>query len=128
MKTHWVIDYETLSNCFIGVFEEVKTQKNQVFVIHESRNDIVKLLTFLTNNIKNDEWHVSFNGLNFDSQITEHILINGNELLDLTGDEIARFIYEKAQETITKQNEGEFLEFSQKNLQISQVDVFRLNH
>ena len=128
MKTHWVMDYETLSNCFIGVFEEVKTQKNQVFVIHESRNDIVKLLTFLTNNIKNDEWHVSFNGLNFDSQITEHILINGNELLDLTGDEIARFIYEKAQETITKQNEGEFLEFSQKNLQISQVDVFRLNH
>ena len=122
------MDYETLSNCFIGVFEEVKTQKNQVFVIHESRNDIVKLLTFLTNNIKNDEWHVSFNGLNFDSQITEHILINGNELLDLTGDEIARFIYEKAQETITKQNEGEFLEFSQKNLQISQVDVFRLNH
>ena len=88
------MDYETLSNCFIGVFEEVKTQKNQVFVIHESRNDIVKLLTFLTNNIKNDEWHVSFNGLNFDSQITEHILINGNELLDLTGDEIARFIYE----------------------------------
>ena len=51
MKTHWVMDYETLSNCFIGVFEEVKTQKNQVFVIHESRNDIVKLLTFLTNNM-----------------------------------------------------------------------------
>ena len=86
MRTHWVMDYETLSNCFLGVFESVNSDEQHIFVIHESRNDIVKLLTFLTNNIKNDEWHVSFNGLNFDSQITEHILINGNELLDLPVD------------------------------------------
>jgi hypothetical protein len=128
MRTHWVMDYETLSNCFLGVFESVNSEEQHIFVIHESRNDIVKLLTFLTNNIKKDEWHVSFNGLNFDSQITEHILINGNKLLDYTAEKIAKFIYEKAQDVITRQNQGEFLEFSQKNLQISQVDVFKLNH
>ncbi len=25
MRTHWVMDYETLSNCFIAVFQDVKS-------------------------------------------------------------------------------------------------------
>ena len=27
-RTHWVMDYETLLNCFIAVFEDVKTDVN----------------------------------------------------------------------------------------------------
>jgi hypothetical protein len=128
MKTHWVMDYETLSNCFIAVFEDIKTDDREIFVIHESRNDIVSFLSFLMRNINHNEWHVSFNGLGFDSQITEHCLKNGHDLLDMSGDEIARFIYSKAQNVIQRQNEGEFLEFSPRDLQIKQVDVFKLNH
>ena len=122
------MDYETLSNCFIGVFEDIKSEERQIFVIHESRNDIVAFLTFLMHNVNNNEWHVSFNGLGFDSQITEHCLAKGHDLLDMPGDEIARFIYSKAQDVINRQREGEFLEFSPKNLHIRQVDVFKLNH
>jgi hypothetical protein len=128
MKTHWVMDYETLSNCFIAVFEDVKSEDTEIFVIHESRNDIVPFLSFLMRNINHNEWHVSFNGLSFDSQITEHFLKNGHDLLDMSGDEIARFIYSKAQGIIQRQNEGEFSEFSPRDLQIKQVDVFKLNH
>ena len=128
MRTHWVMDYETLSNCFIGVFEDIKSEDREVFIIHESRNDLDVFLNFLDTNIVQDEWHVSFNGLGFDSQITEYILHNADQLKIMTGEEIANFIYGKAQEVIRRQNEGEFLEFSPRDLQIRQVDVFKLNH
>jgi hypothetical protein len=127
-KTHWVHDYETLSNCFIGVFESVKSEDRHIFVCHKSKNDILELVTFLERNIAYSEWHVSFNGLAFDSQITEHILRNKEQLLEQDGETIAQFVYGKAQSVIQRQNEGEFAEFSPRDLQIKQVDVFKLNH
>jgi hypothetical protein len=128
MRTHWVHDYETLSDCFIGVFESVKSEDKHIFICHKSKNDILELVTFLERNIAYDEWHVSFNGLAFDSQITEHILRNKEQLLEQDGETIADFIYGKAQSVIQRQNEGEFSEFSPRDLQIKQVDVFKLNH
>lgn len=128
MRTHWVMDYETLSNCFIAVFEDIKTEHTEVFVIHESQNDILELVEFLQENISSDEWHVSFNGLGFDSQITEYILRNKDSIVHNTGEVIAKWIYGKAQNVISRQNAGEFLEFSPRDLQINQVDVFKLNH
>lgn len=127
-RTHYVMDYETLSNCFIAVFEAVNSEEQRIFVIHESQNDLQELLNFLDNTIDQDEWHVSFNGLGFDSQITEHILRNAGMLSFMDGEEIAEFIYSKAQDVIDRQNRQEFLEFSPRDLQINQVDVFKLNH
>ena len=127
-RTHWVMDYETLSNCFIAVFEDIKSEHQEVFVIHESQNDLIPFLSFLDRNIVQEEWHVSFNGIGFDSQITEYILHNQEQLAFMTATEVANFIYGKAQEVIRRQNEGEFLEFSPRDLQIRQVDVFKLNH
>jgi len=128
MRTHYVMDFETLSNCFVGVFEDIKSEHQEVFVCHKSQNDIVDLIHFLKKNKSLNEWHVSFNGLAFDSQITEHILRNEEQLLEQDGDTIAKFIYRKAQDTIQRSNNREFLEFSPKDLQIKQVDVFKLNH
>jgi hypothetical protein len=122
------MDYETLSNCFIAVFEDIKSEHQEVFVIHESQNDLIPFLSFLDRNIVQEEWHVSFNGIGFDSQITEYILHNQEQLAFMTATEVANFIYGKAQEVIRRQNEGEFLEFSPRDLQIRQVDVFKLNH
>ena len=48
---HWVMDYETLSNCFVGVFEHYKSQEDKVFVIHDLQNDLEKLVQFLEDNI-----------------------------------------------------------------------------
>tara|TARA_R110000868_G_scaffold95327_1_gene262304 strand:- start:416 stop:2320 length:1905 start_codon:yes stop_codon:yes gene_type:complete len=127
-RINWVMDYETLSNCFIGCFEDTKSEDQKLFVIHESKNDILELVTFLEKNIAYNEWHVSFNGLSFDSQITEHILKNKKQLLKQDGDTIAKFLYSKAQDVIDKQNNGEFSEFSPKDLHIRQLDVFKLNH
>ena len=127
-RTHYVMDYETLSNCFIAVFEDIKSEHREIFVVHESQNDILELVQFLEGNIAREEWHVSFNGLGFDSQITEYILRNRDTVIHNTGESIAKWLYGKAQDIIGRQNRQEFLEFSPRDLQINQVDVFKLNH
>ena len=73
---HYVMDYETLSNCFVGVFEHYKKEEVKVFVIHALQNDLEEFISFLENNVENREWHISYNGLAFDAQITQHILNN----------------------------------------------------
>lgn len=128
MRTHWVMDYETLSNCFVAVFEDIKSEERKIFVLHDLRNDLDPFLDFLEKNITQKEWHVSFNGLSFDGQITEYIIRNGELLLDMSGSEAAAWLYEKAQYIIETQNRGDFLEFSPKDLTIEQIDIFKLNH
>ena len=73
---HWVMDYETLSNCFVAVFKHYKTEEQKVFVIHELRDDRDDFIKFLKRNINKREWHISFNGLAFDAQVTHYILDN----------------------------------------------------
>jgi len=127
-RTHWVMDFETLSNCFLGIFEDIKSEHQEVFVIHSLQNDIDKFLDFLERNMTLDEWHVSFNGLGFDGQITQYIIQAADQLREMSGQDIAEWIYGKAQNIIDRQNTGEFLEFSERTMSINQVDVFKLNH
>jgi hypothetical protein len=127
-KAHWVMDYETMKNCFIAVFEHYKENTQHVFIVHELRNDLQKLLDFLEENKQLKEWHISFNGLAFDAQITMFLLKNKDELINLPVQELVEKIYEKAQEIINKQNDGEFQEYSERDMLINQVDVFKLNH
>ena len=49
MRRDWVHDYETLSNCFVAVFIDARSDDKEVFVIHELRNDIEELIAFLLN-------------------------------------------------------------------------------
>jgi hypothetical protein len=71
---HWVHDYETLMNCFVAVFSEYKLEEERVFVISNLRNDFEEFYAFLQGNKLNNETHISFNGLHFDSQLTEYVL------------------------------------------------------
>jgi hypothetical protein len=86
------------------------------------------MIAFLEQNVLMREWHISYNGLGFDSQITEFILRNATELTFMTGEEAANQIYQVAQDVISRQDRGEWLQYSPKDLQIRQVDVFKLNH
>jgi len=125
---HWVMDYETLSNCFTGVFENYKTLETKVFVVHDLQNDLGKFISFLNENITNKEWHISYNGLAFDSQITQFILDNHDDWLDFTGCEVANIIYRYAQRTIEKSNKKEFADYPQWKLSIGQIDIFKMHH
>ena len=128
MKKHWVMDYETLTNCFTGVFEHYKTQETEIYVIHDLRNDLNEFISFLKQNILNKEWHISYNGLAFDGQVTHYILDNHQGWLDKSGCEIANIIYKYAQRCIQKSNNKEFSDYPQWKMQIKQIDIFKMLH
>ena len=108
-KKHWVMDYETLNNCFTGVFEHYKTQETEIFVVHDLQNDFNRLIEFLKLNCTNKEWHISYNGLAFDAQVTHYILDKYLSWSNLSGCQIANKIYKYAQLTIEKSNRKEFV-------------------
>lgn len=127
-KNHWVMDYETLQNCFTAVFEHYKTNEVKVFVVHDLRNDFQVFLDFLQNNHKNKEWHISYNGLAFDGQITQYVIDNYFLWKQLSGCEIANILYKYAQSCITKSNNKEFMDYPQWKLKIGQIDLFKMHH
>lgn len=122
------MDYETLSNCFVGVFRHYKTETMKVFVVHRLNNQFPELVKFLLDNAANGEWHISFNGIAFDSQITQYILLEHKRLLELDVDKLTADLYEKAQSIIQRQDGKEFLEYPEKDLLVRQIDLFKLNH
>tara|TARA_R110001592_G_scaffold45643_3_gene145854 strand:- start:12523 stop:14514 length:1992 start_codon:yes stop_codon:yes gene_type:complete len=125
---HWVMDYETLSNCFTGVFEHYKTQETEVFVIHDLQNDLDRFVKFLKQNYKNREWHISYNGLAFDGQVTHYIIENYKNWQDLEGCDIARQIFFYAQSCIQKSRNKQFQDYPQWKMKINQIDVFKMHH
>ena len=125
---HYVMDYETLCNCFVAVFEHYKTSERKVFVIHNLQNDLKDFVNFLEDNIDNKEWHISFNGLAFDAQVTHYILDNYPLWGNISGCEIAEIIYKFAQDTIRRTNIGEFGEYAPWKMKVGQIDVFKLHH
>jgi len=129
MKNHWVMDYETLKNCFIAVFEHYKEDKRRVFVIHKmtDKDQYFQLVQFLLDNIEKDEWHISYNGIAFDAQVTEYILKNKDEWEYLSNEEIAHKIYLYAQELIIR-DRGVPPDFPEWEMKINQIDLFKMNH
>jgi len=125
---HWVMDYETLSNCFTAVFEHYKTQETEVFVIHDLQNDTDIFIDFLKQNIQNKEWHISYNGLAFDAQVTHYILDNYESWTGLSGCDIASAIFKYAQVCIQKANNKEFSDYAQWKMKIGQIDLFKMHH
>ena len=127
--TQWVMDYETLSNCFVAVFEHYTEKTRKVFAIHSlsSRTQFDELIQFLIINVEKKEWHISYNGLAFDSQLTQYILLNYKNWVHLTNDEIARLLYKYAQYIITGQEERK-TDFPEWVLFIKQIDLFKMNH
>lgn len=122
------MDYETLSNCFVGVFQHYKNENRKIFIVHQLRNDFEQLVDFLESCSKEGQWHISYNGLAFDSQLTQYILLEKQYLSKLPAQDIASELYAKAQKIVEGQDSREFAEYPEKDLLIKQIDLFKLNH
>lgn len=122
------MDYETIINCFIAVFEHYKTDERKVFVVCKQRNDFPEFIKFLTECKNNNQWHISYNGLGFDAQITQKLLDNQKYLIGLPAEPLVKYIYDYAQQVIDKNNRGEFADYAPYKLKIKQIDLFKLNH
>ena len=85
-------------------------------------------IKFLKQNQKNNEWHISYNGLAFDSQITHYIIDNCDLWIDLSGCQIAEIIYNYAGKCIEKSNNNEFSDYPMWKMSISQIDLFKMHH
>jgi hypothetical protein len=122
------MDYETLSNCFVGVFQHYKTSEQKIFIVHDLQNDFDKFIEFLIDNRDEKQWHISYNGLAFDAQVTQYILNNHELWSNMSGCAIAEVIYKFAQETIARQNRKEWGVFAPWHIQIGQIDLFKMHH
>jgi len=70
-----------------------------VFIIHELRDDTQELLEFLAMNKRLHQRHISYNGLEFDSQITE-LILREKRFKDMSTVVRLSLIYNKAQSLI----------------------------
>ena len=122
------MDYETLSNCFVAVFKHYKSEETKVFVVHELQDDRESFIDFLKNNINKREWHISFNGLAFDAQVTHYILDNHQDFVFGKPEDAARAVYRYAQKTITAANNKQFSEYPLWKMVIGQIDIFKMHH
>lgn len=123
------MDYETIVNCFIAVFQHYKDDADtRVFVVYNDRNDFADMVKFLNECRERNQWHISFNGLSFDAQITQWMLINQKRLLQLSAADLTKEIYGRAQEIIDKQNQGLFQQYRPDQIKIRQIDLFKMNH
>ena len=129
-RKFWIMDYETIVNCFIAVFRSYDSDEQHIFVIGKHRNDIHLYIKFLLENQQNKDWHFGYNNLAFDAQITEHILENLEFYSARDGEEIAGRIYAYVKTIIDKSNKGEFLDYPEFFLKrgIVQIDALDLSY
>lgn len=127
-RKFWIMDYETIVNCFVAVFTAYDSDERHVFVVNRHRNDMPDFLQFLKDNFDHKDWHFGFNNLAFDAQITQYIIENVGFFVGRSSDEITRVIYGYAQVIIGKSNRKEFLDYPEFKLSIPCIDIFKLNH
>lgn len=127
-RKFWVMDYETIVNCFVACFTCYDSEEQHVFVVNRERNDMPRFIEFLKENLDSKDWHFGYNNLSFDAQITEYILQNLEFFRSAPASDITTVIYKYAQRVIEKSNNKEFLDYPEFKLSIPCVDIFKLNH
>lgn len=127
-RKFWVMDYETIVNCFVAVFSAYDSEEQHVFVVNRDTNDMPAFLEFLKHNQANKDWHFGYNNLSFDAQITEYITQNADYFANRSAEEITSTIYQYAQHIIEKTDRKEFLDYPEYKLSIPCVDIYKLNH
>lgn len=127
-RKFWIMDYETMVDCFVAVFADYESDEMKVFAVNRDRNDMPQFIEFLLESKASGDWHFGFNNIAFDSQITEHILMNQELFSVMSAGGITDSISRYAQQVIDKSNRGEFLDFPEFKLSIPALDVFKLNH
>lgn len=115
-----VYDIETLSNLFTYTAMDKDTKEVYKFVIWKEQNDFIDFLYHLAD----CKGQIGFNNLDFDYPVIHHIIQNKNKLVKMSGEEIAKFIYKKAQSVISQ----EYSAVKENEVLIPQLDLFRIHH
>jgi len=128
MQNNWIMDIETMSDFFCVVFEHYKTDEVRVYKVSFKENNFNELMEFLEETVKNNEWHISFNGLDFDAQIIQYLIDKRDTLKSLDYKEFTKKVYITAQDIINRKQSNSFALYKPKDILIRQIDLFKLNH
>lgn len=119
-----VYDIETLTGLYTYIGLDIDSKQLSKFVICKYQND----LKVFVEHLKQVKRQIGYNNLSFDSQVIEYILINHQNWLDLSGEEVADIIYRYAQYCIDKSNNGGWGDYPEWKLTIPQLDLFKVWH
>ena len=119
-------DIETLKEFFLVSAMDVETGMYYEFEVNKNVNQLNKFIRF-TEAFKEHYW-VGYNNLRFDSQVIEWILRNYEEWEELGALEVCAKIAQKAADVIHDANYEVLPEFSEYNLSLKQIDLFKINH
>ena len=129
MKKTYVFDYETIKNCFLAVYINIKDTKDIVsFEMSDFQNDFEAYVKFIKNLARNENYIVSFNGLNFDSQIAWHCIQKFYAWRNYSGSQIASEVFMFVQDLINLRNQKGYCTYSHKLLPWNEVDLAAINN
>jgi len=121
-----IFDIETLKEMFlIGIYEP-STDMYFEFEISAERDELHSFISFTETH--SDCFWVGYNNLRFDSQVVEWILRNAEEWYSYGSLELAAMIAQKAADVIHDANYEVLPEYSEHNLTLKQIDLFKIHH
>lgn len=124
----YVYDIETPKGAFLYIDKNLETGIYNIFRIDKYRNDLYALVKYLKDLRKVVDYLIGFNCNKFDGQVIQFILDNFERWFDLTGEQVAKIIWQFAQDVIDDTNHGLFPPYSEDFFWISHIDLFAIHH
>ena len=116
----WVYDIETLSNCFTYTAMERDTKEVVQYTIWKDINELPELIEHLDD----VRGLIGFNNISFDYPVLHYMMNHQLDWSKLTGDEITKLVYEKAQDVIQDEWSG----IKPMYVKVPQLDLFKIWH
>ncbi len=121
-----VYDIESYLPLFLYCAFDIKTEKWFEFEISAYQNHLDGLVKHLVDG--GIKYHVSFNGLSYDSQVLQFIIENHDRWGELSGLEIALRVKKFSDRRINDANYGLLPPYWEDRLENQQIDLFRIHH
>lgn len=129
MKKAYVFDYETIKNCFLAMFININDTSDIVsFEMSDFQNDFREYVDFIKKLAHNKNQIVSFNGLNFDSQISYHCVMKFTSWKGYTGGEIASEVSMFVHDLIQLKNLKGYCTYKHSLLPWNEIDLAAINN
>lgn len=121
-KKIWIYDLEQLPNFHSGTFIDRDSNEKRVFVLHQSRNNLIEYIKFLEEEVAG---LIGFNCVNYDYPLL-HLLIGLASIYtsDKSLEGIIQILHEESQRIIKE----EYSAISEKDTKIPQLDLYRIHH
>lgn len=121
-----IMDIETLAGCYLYCAYIPHLNKRVSYEVSYRKNELDAMAKHLRE--EDIDYHVSFYGLQFDSQVVQYILDNHEKWYDLSNLEVVDKIYEFAQEVISLTRYELKIPYAESYLDIKQIDLFKVHH